>query len=227
MSGQNNKQQQQQKHAQNLQKHAERAADAVQSVEGQARGLTAPMIAADEKMIQDTPAPVVESKEEVSGTSTRQGDVKLPTSLEPHEALDLRTFTELVDAYIKRYLKKTVFAAEDLEAHRSLIMAIRMMFNFNEKVLREAFADLVGRMSVEQPGNCLTLPTLVKHLHTDEIVSSSTERVFIVEFLLLLQRFAMLEDKTAIRKRTNFQEIFSSISDKKVRDRLEGLFPKA
>ena len=217
MSGQNNKQQfnkPQQQRVQNQQQPKKVVEETVTSEE---------TVAAS--------AVVVESKEEatsieVSGASTRHGDEQLPTSLEAHERLDLRTFTEHLDKYIDRYKKKAVFQAEDVDAHRSLIVAIRMMLSFNEKVLREAFADIIGRMSAEQPGDCFTLPTLVKHLHTDDIIQSSTERVFMAEFLVLLQRFAMLDDKTAIRKRVNFQEVFGTISDKKVRDRLENLFPK-
>jgi hypothetical protein len=70
------------------------------------------------------------------------------------------------------------------------------------------------------------MPTLVRHLHTDQLISSSTERVFIAEFLSILSQYARTQKKQDFRKVANLERTLSAISDPQVRSRIDSLFPR-
>lgn len=148
------------------------------------------------------------------------------TDLAPHQRLDLRHFVELLNEYEERYTYKDVATAIDRAAHCKLHASIRLLLTFDEVVMKEAFSQLLIKLSTKHVFNAFGMPTLVKYTSDISVINSSAERVFISEFLSLASQFARSNDKVGFRKTVPLARIFESIGDERIRARLDTLFPR-
>lgn len=141
-----------------------------------------------------------------------------------HEGLEVKAFTQQLDEYAARYVRKPAQPKDDLDAHMKLHAAVRNLLKASPKVQRVMFGAFVQRISDSKNGE-YQLPTIVKHLTNPKVIQSKHERVFLAEFLTLMSKYGRLQDKTQIHKEANVSRVFESISDTDLAKRLMDLFP--
>lgn len=173
-----------------------------------------------------------EQLDDVITQETAEGEKQLTATLEQnveedialHEKLEVKAFTQQLDEYAARYIRKPAQPADDLAAHQKLHAAVRALVKASPKVQRMMFGAFVQRVSDSKNGE-YQLPTIVKHLTNPKQIQDKGERVFLAEFLTLMSKYGRLNDKAQIHKEANVSRVFESISDKDVAKRLMDLFP--
>lgn len=173
---------------------------------------------AEQQKVVEQEAPEAEAQ------TTQEIEEGFEEEMALHEGLEVKAFTQQLDEYAARYVRRPAQPKDDLDAHMKLHAAVRNLLKASPKVQRVMFGAFVQRISDSKNGE-YQLPTIVKHLTNPKVIQSKHERVFLAEFLTLMSKYGRLQDKTQIHKEANVSRVFESISDTDLAKRLMDLFP--
>lgn len=151
--------------------------------------------------------------------------------LKPHQLTILDVFKAYIADYEKSHASMNPQPATARAGFTTLHGAVRHLVGAADAEAQKAcFRFLVTRIATsgehknEAHGRAYAMPKLISYLGDDSEISSSTERIFQAEFLTLIRKFALSDDKGNFIKNSSVERTLDVVSDEAVKRNLLACF---